>query len=116
MAETRLSRMKQLAKGTRAAAAALPTDHQELANRVTQVADAWSDLLAELEGADSTPAGLEPVVQPAVSTLESLHFELLQVGVLEREPDEAVVTGAVDELNRLAGDVARLIGAEPGSD
>jgi hypothetical protein len=116
MAETRLSRMKQLAKGTRSAAAALPAESQEISQRVSHAAEAWSHVLGGLEEAVEAPPGLEPVLQPAVSMLESLHFELLQMGVLEREPDEVAIEDAVTELNRLAEEAARLVGESLPSD
>ncbi|NIP89669.1 MAG: hypothetical protein GWO21_12215, partial [Gammaproteobacteria bacterium] len=79
---------KQLAKGTRSAAAALPEAAGAVAQRATQVVEAWNAALSGLEGAAEAPAGLESLLQPAVTMLESLHFELLQMGVLEHAPDE----------------------------
>lgn len=116
MAETRFDRLKQLAKGTRAAAAALPAENQKLSDRATRVAEAWRRILGGIESADAAPPGLEPLLQPAVSMLESLHFELLQLSVLEREPDEAVIDDAVAQLDRLAGEAARVVGASSSSD
>jgi hypothetical protein len=115
MAETPLSRVKQLAKGTRAAAAALPEEAGAVSQRAIQVAEAWREALSGLEGAAEAPAGLESILQPAVTMLESLHFELLQMGVLEKAPDEGAIEETVTELSQLAEEATRLVGGSTPS-
>lgn len=90
-----VERVRQLRWGVGRAAAALEDDHPSLARSADEAA-------GELVGRLPDDAE-EELVRDAVGALDRLHFDLLQVDVSGRAPDEVGVEDDVQAVRELAG-------------
>lgn len=111
MAEEALrERLQQLCRGVRGAAAALPPAHAGTGDRAIGAAERLSAAARELS--PTSPDGAEEEIRAALERVESAHYALLRVAVLEQSPEEAQLERELSGLEEVAERLQWLLGGE----
>ena len=95
-----VGRLSQLSAGMRAAAAALPTDHQPIRERVTSLAERLQAAAGRLPADASQNAG--STLGDAVADVERLHFDLIVLTVHGGDPTSLGIGTRLDGLEAVA--------------
>ncbi len=108
--EATRERLQQVCRGVRGAAGALPPAHAGVGDRAVAAAERLSAAARELS--PTSPDGAEQEIRAALDRVESAHYALLRVVVLEESPEEADLDDEVRELEEVAERLQWLLGGE----